>query len=342
MGQLVFLPLLGDAAGRYFATIPQLNERIELTAPGTLADPVTRAFAIRGARPSVADGRVFSVGELTLRFPVRNTQEDFDWLNSPLYLEILDGPRRGETIDVAVRKEGDYYEVSSPEIDDRRIYPGIEIRIRQHWTVQEVFGSNNKVGLIAAAIPSASETLTITKPESGSSKTVFFSTVIGGWADEADPSTPAGPITISPGSVMLLTVKTPVERTVTLQSEARYGAARVNLGSGANLVSRPFAGIPRNAPVPQPPPHEEDETGPPAELTGGLFQPGQPFADTSSSFTSSEPEPIETKPVPLLLRDIMLDPSFYLETQQESSLFWITPQSESFQIEFRKSQRGLQ
>lgn len=319
--------------GSVYVTTPRFIERLDLTAPGSLSEPIVKAFAVRGVKPALAKGRVAAVsqGQLTIPAPQGGVAT---WLNEPLLLEVMNGPLKGNTIDVQVAlQEGDYV-VTSPRITEDAIYTDVAVVIRRHWNLADIFGLANEAGLIAAAIPGAAETVTIANPDTDRAQTYFYSTTLGGWSNAASP-TIANVGCIKPGSVIFLEVKTPVHRTVEFPSEIRYGKARVEVAPGVMVASQPLAGIPRHAPVPEAPLREGSAvaTPSPATLVGSLGM----SLDTEEALAGSVPVADGLPDEDSDDLESFFALSFDAVDEESSFLFLLTPESDFSVLEFNDS-----
>jgi hypothetical protein len=114
--------------------------------------------------------------------------------------------------------------------------PGDAYRIRAHFTVASLFGTNNEAGLLPGLNPAQADNIILHIPETQQTITVFYYPTVpyAGWY-HAD-FTPAGDQVVYPEEGLMVRRKAPTNAHVYLCGPIKTGVALAPVVTGYNLV----------------------------------------------------------------------------------------------------------
>lgn len=227
------------AAAARFIRLHVLSGAIESFSPVWVgSDALLRAnnltlFSQRMVRPILSAGTVANVTLNTLTVTNSLTNNQFGTNGLPAYVEF----DQGTMIDIANTSSKT---VALAANAAGLCSTGTPYRIRGHFTIASLFGTNNETGLVAGPNPSKADNIMLMLPETQSTLTVFWYsnpsfTTWQGWV-RADTFQPAADLVVFPEEGVMVGRIAPTDANLYLCGPVKTGVALAPIQPGYNLL----------------------------------------------------------------------------------------------------------
>ena len=202
--------------------------------------PTANLFGIPLSRQWQYIGFIESINAqtVTLSLPFWSDNE-FNGANGPHYLEILDGPQAGVSVDI-VGTLGETGAVVTADDLSGVLLSGEKVRIRLHHTFFSIFGAGNRKGLVGGSQRSQADEVIIFDAGTQTSKIYFHSTSLDAWAEADAPSEAITDFVIYPDQGLFIKRKTEGDRSLVFSGKIREEPVANLLLPGLNIL----AGVP--------------------------------------------------------------------------------------------------
>ena len=181
--------------------------------------------------PIVYAGTVSSVQNTTLTdVNAAWTEGEFGSINNPTYAEF----DSGYSVDISGTASSQSLALAGSV--SGLVSPGANYRVRQHFTIASLFGTNNETGLKAGLNPTVADTILVVIPQTQQTMTIFYfsNAVSQGWYT-ADYS-PADTQVIYPEQAVMVRRIVPGDVNLYLCGPIKLDATVVSVDPGFNNV----------------------------------------------------------------------------------------------------------
>ena len=161
------------------------------------------------------------------------------------YVEVVSGSLAGSTFDIADTVAATKTLVLATSLADGSLN-GQSFRVRRHWTLAAVFGSNNEVGLKGGG-PTTADLIGLVG-DSGMVTYYYYRTVgpasQRGWRSTGDGSNPQDDVVFFPEEGLMVTRQGADNVVITLVGDVRMGDDKIPIAEGLNLVNPCIPAVP--------------------------------------------------------------------------------------------------